>query len=189
MIEYIGIGTPSNIIDEGVFRLLPFEAFHNLLPMNLKFLQENYVAMEGKKLLGLISLIPDCKQKTRWRINRLVLNANAYEIGKQLIDYVVNKYGGAGVETFLTIIDENHAETIALFKNACGFRSATKIQVWEKDDLDEQKLPINPNLFKELKYSDAKKLQELDQQSLFPQFRISLAKEEADFKFGIKISL
>jgi len=186
MIEYISPGLASNLAYEGIFRLLPFAAIHNLLPINLKFLQECYVAVEGKKLLGLISLIPDCKEKTRWRINRLVLNANAYETGKQLIDYVVNKYGGAGVETFLAIIDENHAETINLFKNACRFRSGAKIYIWEKDNITEQNLPNNPNLFKEIKCSDAKKLQELDQQSLFPQFRISLAKEEADFKFGIK---
>ncbi len=71
--------------------------------------------LKEKKLLGLISLVPDGNQKTRWKINRLILNPDAYDAGKQLIDYVVNKYGGAGVETFLTTID------VKLYRGYCSF--------------------------------------------------------------------
>ncbi|MFH0702094.1 MAG: GNAT family N-acetyltransferase, partial [bacterium] len=189
MMEYVKPGVASNIFFEGKFTLFPVDILHDLLPINKKFLQECYVASKDKELLGLIGLIPDGKQKTRWKINRLVLDTNAYEVGKQLIDYVVNKYGGAGVETFITAIDENYAEAIALFKNACGFRSYTKIHIWEKDNPKVEKLSQDLQLLREVKSFDARNLYELDQESLFPQFRTSLTKNISDFKFGLESQL
>lgn len=38
---------------------------HDVLPVNFKFLQECYVAVEEKEILGMISLAPDGNQKTR----------------------------------------------------------------------------------------------------------------------------
>ena len=186
MVEYVQPGTASSFVSEGHFTFFPLDMLHEFLPPHLRFLQECYVAVEDKEILGLIGLIPDGKQKIRWKINRLVLNINAYDIGKQLIDYVVNKYGGAGVETFLTIIDENYPEAISLFKNACSFRSCTQILIWEKDNLEFVKPPQVSPLIREVRSSDAQQLQELDEQSLFPQFRTSLIKNVSGFNFGIK---
>ena len=111
MIEYVTQGMSPGMIGDKTFIHFPFNIIHNLFPVNLKFLQECYVAVEKDEPLGLISLTPDGHTKTRWKINRLILGTNAYDTGKQLVDYVVNKYGGAGVETFVTVIDENYAET------------------------------------------------------------------------------
>lgn len=185
MVEYIHPGISSSFVSEGYFSLFPLDMAHNLLPPNMKFLQECYVAVEEKEILGLIGLIPDGKQKTRWKINRLVLTINAYETGKQLIDYIINKYGGSGVETFITTIDENYPEAISLFKNACSFRSCSQIHIWEKENLEFNSALVNLGL-RNIRFSDAVKLQELDEQNLFPQFRASLAKHVSDFKFGFK---
>lgn len=189
LIEYVEPATDSGNFSEEDFILFPFDALHNYLPLNMKFLQECYVAVENKNVLGLIALIPDGKQKTRWKINRLVLNVNASEIGKQLVDYVVNKYGGEGVETFITTIDEKYPEAIALLKNGCGFRSCNQINIWEKESLDSVADSGFPKLFREVKSSDARNIQELDSQCLFPHFRPSLAKSENDFKFNFKSSI
>lgn len=187
MIEYIyPENTVSNQFYEGEPVIFPFDFLHSLIPVNMKFLQESYVAADGNNLLGVIGLISDGMQKSRWKINRLILNVNTYEIGKQLIDYVVNKYGGAGVETFITTIDENYGEAIALFKDGCGFRSCTKISVWEKDGLESVDAPKELDILREAKISDAKKLQELEQQCIFPQFRPSLTKNINDFRFDFK---
>ena len=197
MIEYIYPDSVPGQFYQGRFPVSPIDFLHNFIPVNLKFLQECYVAADKGNLLGVIGLICDGRQKTRWKINRLILNTNAYETGKQLIDYVVNKYGGAGIETFITTIDENYVEAISLFKDACGFRSCTKIYIWENANLlkfydksDVFKLDnINPNspfLLREIRNSDAQKLHELEEQCLFPQFRPSLAKNVNDFKFDIK---
>jgi len=187
MIQYVVPGVASNLISEDKFIIFPLNLIHSLLPVNMKFFQETFVAVEDKEVLGLISLTPDTKQKTRWRINKLILNFNAYDVGKQLIDFVVNKYGGAGVETFITILDETSAEAIALFKNNCGFRSCTNIHVYEIDKLRADKeIFLNSNLLREMKSSDAKNLQEFDQQSIFPQYRISLMNNQSDFKVGLR---
>ena len=187
MIEYIYPGsTMINQLYEGKLTIAPLDFLHSLAPINLKFLQESYVAADEDTILGVIGLISDGRQKTRWKINRLVLNVNKYDIGKQLIDYVVNKYGGAGVETFITSIDENYGEAIALFKHGCGFRSCTKIHVWEKDDLESIEAPKALDILREANVYDAKNLQELEQQCIFPHFRPSLTRNVNDFKFDFR---
>lgn len=189
MIEYIKPELASIIVSEKKFTFFPFTVLHDILPVNMKFLQECYVAVENNQLLGLIGLIPDGKQKTRWRIDRLILNINSYETGKQLIDYVVSKYGGAGVETFITTMDESHAEAIALFKDGCGFRSCAQIHIWEKDHLEFSTVSGGGSILREVKPNDAAHIQELDEQSLFAHFRPSLTKNVSDFKFDIKSRL
>ncbi|EKE02201.1 MAG: hypothetical protein ACD_20C00411G0002 [uncultured bacterium] len=189
MVEYIHPGHSSDFVSEDYFTLFPLDLFHNLLPPNMRFLQECFVAVEDKKLLGLIGLLPDGKQKTRWKINRLIMDINAYEIGQQLIDYVVNRYGGSGVETFITTIDEKYPEAISLFKNACKFRSCSHIHIWEKENLEVNEPVQSIKNLREVKASDAYKLRELDEQTLFPHFRTSLIKNISDYKFGLKNKL
>ena len=189
MIDYLEPGISSNILSDRKFTIFPLDILHDFLPVQMRFLQESYVAVEDSELLGLIGLVPDGGQKIRWKINRLILNTNAYDIGKLLIDYVVNKYGGAGIETFLAAIDENFAEAISLFKNSCGFRSCTQIQVWAKDKLSPAQNFEKPDLLRDIKPADALHIQDLDQQNLFPQFRPSLSKTVSDYRFGLKDTL
>lgn len=187
MIEYIKPGISSIRLSEEYFIMFPLDLVHSFLPLNMKFLQESYVAIENKEILGLISIIPDNKDKTRWKINRLILNNNSYDVGKKLVDYVVNKYGGAGVETFITNIDSNYPEAISLFKNSCSFRNCSQIQILAKNVSEIEYLPSNDYKFlRKIKYSDARYLSELDHQALYPHFRPSLIKSAADFKFGLK---
>jgi len=185
MIEYVSPELSGDRVNGETFVHSPFAVLHRLLPVNLKFLQEFYVAIEGEELLGLISLVSDGNQKTRWKINRLILNPNAYDAGKQLIDYVVNKYGGAGVETFLTTIDENYTEALALFKTACSFRNCSKINIWEYENLKNYAVSENKISLRTVELSDAKKLYELDCEALYPKFKTSLVKTENDFKFDL----
>ena len=185
MIEYVSPDISKDRVNEKTFVYFPFNGLHELLPVNLKFLQECYVAIEGEELLGLISLTPDGNQKTRWKINRLILNPNAYDAGKQLIDYVVNKYGGAGVETFITTIDENYTEALSLFKTACSFRNCSKVSIWEYENLKNYEISENNVPLRTAKLSDAKKIYGLDCEALYPKFKTSLVKTENDFKFDL----
>jgi N-acetylglutamate synthase-like GNAT family acetyltransferase len=186
MIEYVQPGTASCFLPDDYFSHFPLDLIHNILPPHLKFMQECFVAIEDKKVLGLIGLIPDGKQKTRWEVNRLVLDINSHKIGQQLIEYIINRYGGSGVETFLTKIDERYPEAIALFKDACKFRSCSQIYIWEKDDFNDDTGSYKDLFLRDARFSDAKQLQELDAQSLFPQFRTSLLKNISDFRFSTK---
>lgn len=186
LIEYIKPGFSATRLFEENFTAFPLDFLHNLLPLNLKFFQESYIAVENKEILGMISLIPENKKKIRWKINRLILSSNQSEVGKQLIDYVVNKYGGAGVETFMSTIHDDHPEAIAIFKNQCGFRSCSQIQVWSANAAEIEMENFDSTFIRKLKKSDAINVQELDQICLFPHYRSSLVNSASDFKFGLK---
>jgi len=189
MIEYVNSDVSPEKFNEETCIHFPFNVLHGLLPIHMKFFQECYVVTEGDDLLGLISLAPDGNQKARWKINRLILNPNAFDAGKQLIDYVVNKYGGAGVEIFLTTIDENYTEAIALFKTACAFRSWSKINIWEYENLKNiniSKPELSQLPLRKVSVFDAKKLHELDTEALYPNFKTTFVKTEEDFRFGLK---
>jgi hypothetical protein len=186
MIEYVSPDVSAERLNEESFIPFPFNTLHGLLPVHLKFLQESYVAVEGDELLGLISLAPDGNKKTRWKINRLILNPNAYDAGKQLIDFVVNKFGGAGAEIFLTSIDENYTEAISLFKNACFFRSWSKVNIWEFEDLKKYNKKEIQIVLRPVTSSDSERLQILDTEALLPQFKTAFLKSAKDFKFGMK---
>ena len=186
MIEYVSPGILTGKCNDEAVMHSPFNFISRMLPLNLKFSQESYVALEGREVLGLISLIPDGNQKKRWRINRLILMPNAYDAGKYLIDYVVNKFGGAGVEIFLTSINENYTEALTLFKTSCSFRSWSKINIWEYGNLKNLELSDNHIKLRKAETYDAGKLLELDTEALYPQFKTAFAKKEKDFRFGIK---
>jgi len=189
LVDLVDNEMPSNVLTEHNFTPFPLDVLHDLLPVDRKFLQESYVAVEDNEILGLIGIIADGHEKSRWKINRLILNTNAYDVGKQLVDYVVNKYGGAGIETFLTVIDDRHEEAISLFKNACMFRSCAQIQVWSIDNLSD--LVDNQEItdFVPQKPYHSQKLYELYQQALFPQFRPSLTKSPKDFEISLVMKL
>lgn len=186
MIEYVSSGMSPDMTNDS-FIHFPASFFHGALPLQWKFLQESYVAIENNEPLGLISLIPDGKTKSRWRINRLVLGPDASEVGKQLVDYVVNKYGGAGVEIFFTVIDENYPEAIALFKKACFFRQYSKINIWELESTMQAE--ETPQTIREAVPADAGKLLELDTEAILPHLRGSLIKKTNDFRFDLKRKL
>lgn len=159
----------------------PLNFINELLPLDIKFLQDNYVVIDEGKILGKIGLLPDNNENKRWKINTLQLEHSSVDISKQLIDYVINKYGAIGVETFITSINHNQPETISLFKNHCGFRNCSNVEIWKKSNLCfsalEKALPI-----RQVSASDIEKLLEFDTQSIFPQFRISMIKTKSDFK-------
>lgn len=189
MIEYVTPGLAPGMIDDKFFIPAPFNFLHEFLPLSWKFLPESYVAIEDNEPLGLISLAPDGHTKTRWKINRLVLGMNAYDVGKQLIDYVVNKYGGAGVEVFLAVIDENYTEAIALFKNACFFRDSSKINIWEYQDFYFENGQKQPENLRKAQNEDTRKIFEFDSEAILPNYRNSLVKTVGDFSFGLKNKL
>ncbi len=189
MIEYVAPGISPEMIGNKNFIHFPFNILHKILPLHMKFLEECYVAIENDEPLGLISLAPDGHIRTRWKINRLVLGINAYDVGKQLIDYVVNKYGGDGVETFITVINENYPEAIALFKNACSFRNYSKINIWEYEGIYNKDTKAKTGFLRKAENFDAQKLFELDSEAIFPHLRTFLAKTVNDFKIDIKSRL
>ncbi|MEW5822138.1 MAG: hypothetical protein AB1782_18230 [Cyanobacteriota bacterium] len=162
---------------------------HSYLPLNWRFLQETYVAVDNKEIIGIIGLIHDCRLKQRWKINQLLLKPHSYEVGKLLIDYIVNKYGAEGVETFLSEVDSGDTDAQDLFKNACGFRQCTVNHLYQFNL--EGKLPeevILPDI-RTVSLADNAKLFDLYLECLTPQTKISLEKSVEDFSFSLTKSI
>jgi hypothetical protein len=163
-----------------------FVKVHSYFPLGLKSLQEGYVAVENNNILGLISLIPDSKVKHRWKIDQLYLKPNAYDVGKLLIDFIVNKYGAEGVETFMTEIDSMNNDAAAMFKNACGFRFCTYNHIYKLTLTGNTGSEISINDFRKATSTDNEKLHDLYLECLKPQVKVSLEKTPKDFASGLE---
>lgn len=155
---------------------------NHFVPPTKKRFRETFNATENKKILAQISLIPDNFSSYRWQISSLKIREANNHIAKPLIDFVVNKYGGNGISTFLVYINEQNPEIISLFKNECGFRSCAKIDFYSTENLDNNLNTFDENNFKDLEEKDILELLEINTFNIFPHFRPSLISNIEDFK-------
>lgn len=158
--------------------------FHSFLPLSWRFLQDSYVAKDNKDIIGVIGLLPDSRSKLRWKINQLLLKPNSYEVGKLLIDFIVNKYGAEGVETFITEVDSNDSDALDLFKNASGFRKCTVNTSYLFDLTKNISENSKLNEVRKVSIADSAKLHDLYLECLTPLAKISLEKTNNDFTFN-----
>lgn len=167
----------------------PLTLLHSYLPLGIRFLQESYLALENNEVVGILSIIIDCRSRQRWKINHMFLKPNSYDVGKLLIEFIVNKYGAEGVETFLVEVDSANVDALDLFKNGCGFRQCTVKHIYCINI--EGKLPEKPLIdgFRPANPSDSAKLYDLYVECLTPQAKLSLDKSEAEYSFSIFTSL
>ena len=91
MISYLG----SSEGDEFAKALMrePFGLIHSILPLKYKFLPESFILLDNKEILGLITVVPTLGNPYKLNITRLVFQNNLYDAGKQLIDFVISRYG------------------------------------------------------------------------------------------------
>jgi hypothetical protein len=186
--DYINSACFSKPEYEKLTQFFPINFIHNFLPANLKFLEETYIAVEEGKILGAISLEVDGSTKVRWKINSLLLTENSIYMAKQLVDFVVNKYGAVGIEVFLAIVNENNTEIVSLFKEACGFRTCAGIQIRKNDNPANISFDYNLDDFRNYQESDIDELVEINTRNLFTQFRPTLLKSKTDFKRAYLLS-
>ncbi len=167
---------------------MPFHFISQFLPLRLKFLPSIYVATAEGKVLGLIWLSRDGHRQDRWKIEQVIIDPDyysAYDVGKQLIYYVINKFGAMGVETFLAYADPHYTEGLALLKE-CGFRHCTKMHTYQLERPNNN-TPEKGRFIqgiREAKSSDARELQELHSETLLPELRVSLRRSPEDFVPG-----
>ena len=157
-------------------------AFNHILPPTKKFLRETFNAAENGKIPSQLSLVPDNFSNVRFQISSLKIREGNEFIAKPLIDYVVNKYGGNGVSSFMVYIDENHPQIISLFKNDCGFRSCAKVEFYYTDNLKIEENSFDENNFRNLKDDDIGELLEINTLNISPHFRPALISKLKTFK-------
>lgn len=162
-----------------VFMNFPFNILHSFLPLKYKFLPESHVLVENKELIGMITASPCVGNPFRLHINRLFLERNYFDAGKQLVEFLVAHYGAKGATTFIVAVDNSYTELLTLFTEGCGFRQCSSEQLYKVDSSDFQK---TSNIFiRPLKNSDAQAVAMLFNDSVIPHFRHSLSKTKNEY--------
>ena len=130
MITYLGG-------DEKFSQAIYTEAFyfiHAILPLKYKFLPESYILLENGEILGLITVAPTSGNPYKINITRLIFKQNLYQIGKQLVEFVIARYGAKGAVSFRVLVDQSHDELLDLFSKGCGFRHCSYENLWKLDN-------------------------------------------------------
>lgn len=152
------------------------------LPLKFKILPESYVLEDAKDLHGVITVSPERGNPYKLAITRLMFEKNYYEVGKQLIDYTISKYGAKGADTFIVSIDDSYDELLKLFTTACGFRQCGSEILYR---MPQKAHRINKNeniIFRPFKNSDIETVCDMYNSSVINHFRPSLQKHRNEFK-------
>ena len=176
MIDYLGN-------DEKFSRDISSEAFyaiHSFLPLKYKFLPESYILLENKEILGLITVVPTYGNPYKINITRLIFKQNMYDIGKQLVEFVIARYGAKGAVSFRVTVDQSHDELMDLFLNGCGFRQCSYENLW-KLDIFKAETDEKYN-FRHCQNSDSKYIAKLYNAELKSLYKPSLERIKTEYK-------
>lgn len=178
----------SNLSSSGVafgyksYIPFPISLVNKFMPLRMRFVPESFVATSDDKLQGLITIKAQENNPFSWRISKLFFGENGYDTGRQLVSYAIAKYGALGANTFSVKVDENHEELIELFSKGCGFRVCASEQLWKMEEIKLSEPALDKGFFRPFKDSDAKSVMNIHNDLIFPHFRYSLAKTDAEFE-------
>lgn len=158
---------------------LPFSLIHELLPLNLKFLPETYVIEENKNLLGMVTVTPTAGNPYKLSISRLFLEQDYFNAGKQLIDFVIAKYGAKGATTLIATIDDSYEELLCLFADGCGFRQCSSEQLWKVENIRVAK--TENTFFRPFKNSDSQSVAMLFNDTVITHFKYSISRTKNEY--------
>lgn len=166
------------------FLSVPTTYIQNLFySVHLRKHPETYVISDiNDNLKGLISVKAQTGNPYKWQIKRLFLAPNCHEEGKQLIEYIIAKFGARGVDTFYASVNDSQDELIDLFVKGCGFRFCSSEALWEVSNINFLLSEFDESNFKSFKNSDCKKVADLYNENLITHYKYSLSKEEGEFK-------
>jgi len=154
----------------------------DLLPLNFKIIPESFVSIENKELKGMISVCPTSGNAEQINILRLLFENDDYQTGKDLIEFIVHKYGELGAKTFKVIIDNNLKDLERLFMNGCGFRCCSYENLWDVTWDLERFSAIESYDFVLTNDSHAKIISELANSELVTHYKPALERPENEFK-------
>lgn len=162
-----------------VFMNMPFNILHELLPLGLKFLPESHVIEENKDIIGMVTVSPTAGNPYKLNISRLFLEQDYFNAGKQLIEYVIAKYGAKGATSFLAMIDDSYDELLHLFVDGCGFRQCSSEQLWKMNSIRFTK--TDNTFFRPYKNSDAQAVAMLFNDSVITHFKHSISRTKNEY--------
>jgi len=140
----------------------------------------SYVLTDENEFLGIISAAKISGNPHRIKITRLLFNKDYYDIGKQLVEYIIARYGAKGAQSFTATIDESHDELTHLFIDGCGFRRCSCEELWRVSNFHFKH--SRANHFRPFKNADAQAAADMFNNSVIAHFKPSLVKEKAEYK-------
>lgn len=176
MISYLndeGIGLTKSLQAEVLAKV------QGLLPLRFSFLPESFVLCNKKEILGLITVIPTYGNPYKVNISRLVFSENMYDVGKQLVEFVIAKFGAKGAVSYSVLINENDDELMQLFTDGCGFRQCSGEVLWR---IDITRISGQDMSFRTAQNSDAKQIATLYNGELQTIYKPSLIRKKGEFK-------
>lgn len=157
----------------------PIGFLNAMLPLSLKFKSESFLLIEEHEILGLITINRTLGNPEKINITRLIFKENKYEIGKYLVQFIIQKYGEKGAKSFTVTIDECHDELFNLFINGCGFRQCGSESLWKI----EKPIPEKTNIhWRYAQKSDSKEIAELYNNELINIYKPSLTRNQKEFE-------
>lgn len=153
---------------------------HTMLPLKYKFLPESYVLCEGKEILGLITVIPTMGNPFKINISRLIFGNNYYDAGKQLVEFIIARFGAKGATSFCVTVDQSHDELLHLFSDGCGFRHCSYENLWKIENFKPEN--VHAANFRPCQNFDAKQVSRLFNGELKSLFRPSLERNKNEYK-------
>lgn len=132
MISYLGNSDDDrllkSILDE------PVGFLNDILPLSCNFKPQSYLLADEQDILGIITIEPTNGNPYKINITKLIFKQDFYNVGRQLIDFVIAKYGAKGAHSFTVYVDKCHEELCDLFLNGCGFRQCSYENLWKLDN-------------------------------------------------------
>ena len=176
-------------LDLSVFYPFPVDFLHNFLPFRLKFLNESFVAIEDKKIKGLVTVAKAGRKKIK--IKRLLFEENSTEEGKLLVNCVVTLFLSKGVESFFVIVDKRNTSVLNMFKTGLGFNPLAfeTIHKTEIKDVLVAKDDANFDHIRRKISSDNKKIAKLVNETMNSYQRATFAKDSSDFSTKLSSNL
>lgn len=163
------------------YRFSPFLFVQEPIPLGLRFLQENFLAVDGKNVLGLISTSIEKGVPSRIKIDELVFEEDVYDVAKQLIEYVISYYGAKGAGSFFVKVSDIYSDLLNLFVSQYNFRQCSYEKLWKVSRRKYEDYDYNLNV-RSFRNSDAAPLAMMYNEALVSHFRPSLSLTAKSFK-------
>ena len=183
--KLISVVCNDNITNYGrlFFLSVPCTCIQNFLyNVHLRKAPETYVISDNLgNLKGVITVKAQNGNPYKWQIKRLFLDKSAHEEGKQLVEYIIAKFGARGVDTFYVCFNDTQTELIELFVKGCGFRMCSTEAVWLVSNVNFLQYNIDEKLFSAFKNDDANKVADLFNDNLITLYKYSLKKNKEEF--------
>ena len=162
---------------------VPIQALSMALPPAWQFTPAVFTATAHGRVLGVLGLSKDPDMASRWKIDHLVLapDVSTYDVGAQLANYALSRYGAAGVQTFVAMVHARYEQALGLLKS-CGFRALARQSTYHLLTAPSAEVPpVFISGIREATCADARSLKVLDDQTLPVDKRLFLERSVATF--------